>query len=190
MTTERTAAPMLRSVTRGATPLSSAGASFLAIPLAVIVIALGAIGIRDAIVAAGWIAGSPWAPTAANWLAARRPGAWMLPVGIVLAVVGLIFVVVAVKPRRKPAAELTAASAVFIDLTDAARISTAAAESIAGVVSARSSVRHGAVVVRCDVTAPLTTDQRDLVETAVSRELAALRVTPKIVVRTRTVTGR
>jgi hypothetical protein len=155
-----------------------------------LVIMLGAIGIRDAVVAAGWLGGTPWLPVAASWLAALRPGAWLLPVGVVLAIVGLVLVLVAAKPRRKPTAELTAASAVFIDLTDVARIASAAAETIAGVLSARSTARRGAVVVRCAVTTDPTADQRRLVETAVSRELSALRVTPKVVVRTRTVTGR
>ena len=189
-TSHDVAAPMVRSVTRGSTPTSTAGASILAVPLAVIVIMLGAIGIRDAVVAAGWVGGTPWSPGAASWLAALRAGSWMRPVGVVLVLAGLVLVLVAVKPRRKPTAELTAASAVFIDLTDTARIASAAAESIAGVISARSTARRGAVVVRCAVTTSPTTDQRRLLETAVSRELSALRVTPKVVVRTKTVTSR
>ena len=171
-------------------PLSAADASFLAVLLALIVIGIGVVGLHDGIVATGWVDRGLWTPVAADWLAAQRPGAWMIPVGVVLAVVGLGCVLAAITPRRKPAAQVTANTAVFLDLTDTARIASATAESVPGVVSARSTARRGAVVVRCAVTGPLTSEQRHAVETAVGAELAALRATPKVVVRTRTVTAR
>lgn len=174
----------------GRAPLATAGASYLAVLIALLVIAVGVVGLRDGVIAAGWIGGTPWTPVAVDWLAALRPGGWMLPVGAVLAIAGLACVVTSIKPRRKPTAEVAAATAVFINLSDTARVATAAAESVAGVVAARSTARRGAVVVRCEVTGPLSADQRHAVEAAVGGELDALRAAPKIVVRTRTVANR
>ncbi|MET0475675.1 MAG: hypothetical protein ABW001_13680 [Mycobacterium sp.] len=175
---------------RGAEPLAATGSSYLAVVLALLVIAAGAVGLRDGIVGAGWISGTPWTPAAVDWLVARRPGVWMLPVGVVLVIVGLCCVLAGVMPRRRPTVEVAAKTAMFVDLADTARIASVAAESVAGVVSARSTARRGAVTLRCEVTGPLAPDQRQSIEAAVSSELAPLRATPKVVVRSRTVTGR
>lgn len=177
---ETTDAPSVRP---GAQPLAPAGASYAGAALAVIVIVLGGLGIREALVAAGWIGGQRWVADAVGAVDGAAPASWMTIAGVAVVVLGAVLVLLAVKPRRRRAVAVESQTAIYIDLSDVARIATAAAESVAGVTSARSTATRKKVTVRCSVTGFSDSTLAEKVDNAVSAELAGLRSTPRLKVR-------
>jgi hypothetical protein len=165
-------------------PLAAAGAARTGALLALALIALGAIGIRDAVVAAGWARGRPWIPAAATALDGLRPAPWIFAVAVAAGLVGAALIAVAIAPRRRTAVPLTAGSAVYLARDDVAKVAAAAARDVPGVLSARATSSTRRVVVRCAVTAD-DPAVRALVETAVATGLEVLQRVPTIVVRTR-----
>jgi hypothetical protein len=79
--------------------------------------------------------------------------------------------------------DVDADSAVYLDVREVARIASAAAETVSGVVKANSSATRRRVSVRCLVTGPVP---RESIEQAVIAELAALAHPVRIRVKTRT----
>lgn len=58
---------------------------------ALLVVALGVVGVRDALVYAGLLSGSGWCEEATAKLDGRSVEAWMVPAGAALALLGLAF---------------------------------------------------------------------------------------------------
>lgn len=179
-TTDSTVANPVRP---GARPLAPAGASYLGAALAVMVIAAGALGVREALVAEGWIGGDRWLASVVDAVDGAAPAPWMTAAGIAATVLGAVLVLVAVKPRRRRAVAVESRTAIYIDLTDVARIATAAAESVAGVTSARTTAARRKVTVRCNVTGVSDPHLGGSINDAVTTELAGLQNQPRIRVR-------
>jgi len=167
-------------------PLRTAGAAYGGAILAVAVVALGAVAVRDTAVSLRWISGSRWLPTAFDWLAEPRQAPVITAAGAVGVVAGLACLLLAVTPRRRRAAPVVAHTPVFVEFDDLARIASAAAESVPGVLDARSSAGRRSVTVRCTLTGDASAAQRSRIADAVGRELAGLQNTPRITVRTHT----
>ena len=170
------------SVRRAPAPVAVAGASKVGAVLAVGVVALGALGVRDAATAAGWLTGRPWIPVAADAVDGLRPASWTVPAGIAVAVFGFVLVLVALLPRRRTAAALKADTAVYVRRRDVAAIAAAAAREVPGVLSAKAKASPRRVRVRCAVT---TADVRPTITKAVETELVVLERIPRTIVRTR-----
>lgn len=168
-----------------AAPTRTAGARYVGAVIALLLVALGALLVRDAAVAFGWLRGSSWSSTALDWAAAPKPASAFTATGAVAALLGIACVFAALKPRRKRAAALTADTAVFVDYTDIARIASAAAQSVPGVIDARSSAGARSVTVRCTVTGERDDALRRRIAVAVDSQLAALQRTPRINIKVR-----
>jgi hypothetical protein len=153
--------------------------------LALVLAAVGCVGIRDALIGIGWISGEPWTPPAVDALNGLTPAGWMLAPGVVLGLSGIALVVLAVLPRRRTAVPLSAGTAVYLERGDISKVADAAACDVPGVLDARTTASRRQVVVRCRVTGQ-TPELRRAVTEAVTQELAALQTPPKVVVRTRT----
>jgi hypothetical protein len=97
-------------------PVAPAAASYLGALCGIALVALGVVGIRDGIVAAGWIDGRLWTRMAVDWIDGQTFRGWMVPVGIIAALLGLLCVVLALKPRRKRAVALSARSSIYLEL--------------------------------------------------------------------------
>lgn len=165
-------------------PVAVAGASITGVVLAVLLIAFGAVGVRDAVVMLEWLHGDPWIPNAFGVIGDVGPAGWMVPAGIVLALAGMSLVVIAFLPRRSIAILVNADTAVYIRPRDAASAATAAAADVAGVLDARSSLTRRKVTVTCRVTGD-TAEIRKKIEAAVTRALEPLHRTPRVAVRVR-----
>lgn len=165
-------------------PLGAAKSAFVAAVLALVLIAIGALGIRDAAVAAGWLRGDLLLPNAFDGISEIGPQPWMVPAGLAVAVLGIVLAVVALLPRRPVAVALDADTAVYVGHGDVARVASAAALDVPGVLSATSTASSRRVVVRCRATGS-GDDVRALVADAVGDALAPLRHTPRIAVRVR-----
>lgn len=177
---------LARQHVRAATPpRAAAGASFVAVPAALVLGAIGVVAVRDTAVAAGWLSGQSWLARAIAALDGWAPTAWLQPLGIIAAFLGIGLMVVAVKPRRITAEPIGADTGAFIGLGDIAKVATAAAGDVAGVLHARSSATRRKVVVRCTVTGDTGGKIEQLVADAVGAALQPLRHPPRIVVHTR-----
>lgn len=170
----------------GRTPVAAPAAAPLAVLLALLLIAAGVVGIRDALVGAGVLDGEPFTVSAATSLDGLGAQSWMVPVGIGLAVVGLLLLVAALKPRRRTEMKVRSELAVWIRPADVARLATYAAEDAPGVAGASSTATRRKVVVTVDSLATETEQIRSDAGAEVSARLAQLDRTPKIAVHTRT----
>lgn len=162
-------------------PKKAAPASYAAVALAVALLALGAVVVRDALLAAGLVTGAAWAPAAVRAADGLTPAGWTVAAGALATVGGLALLVAAVAPRRPRGVPLHATTAVYVELDDVARLATAAAERIPGVVSARSTAARRTVTVRCRVIGPV---DRRLVADDVTTALRGLAAAPRIRVHT------
>jgi hypothetical protein len=151
----------------------------------VLLVAVGVIGIRDGIVATGWMGGSMWTANVVNWIDGLTFAPWMIPAGIAAILVGLVVLLVALAPRRTTAVELSGKTSVVIAHRDIARIAESAARTVPGVISARADSRRRSVTVRVATTGQDATTVKSAVSQAVGAALSALSSQPKIGVRTR-----
>jgi len=101
------------------------------------VIALGVVGIHDALVAAGAVARPPWIDAAAGGLHGLKPAFWLVPVGITLFMFGLWLLLTALRPRPRTAIALQAKTGVFLRPRDVATLARRAALDVDGVTSAK-----------------------------------------------------
>lgn len=177
----------MTQVRAGAQPLAPAGASYLGAAMSVLLIALGAIGVREALVGVGWVGGEPWIADTVAAIDGSAPMPWTPFAGIAAGVVGIVLVVIAVKPQRRRAVRAHAATAVYVDVTDVARIASAAAEAVPGVISARSTASRRTLTIRCEVSGAADDELKKAVNDSATTELEALERAPRIRVR---MTGR
>jgi Family of unknown function (DUF6286) len=164
-------------------PLAPAAAHYVGTIGAFLLIAAGVIGIRDGIAAAGWISGPSWTRSAVTWLDGQSAHGWMVPVGVILALIGLVLVFAAVSPRRRKAIPVRASTSVYLGVSDTAKIAAAAARVVPGVTQANASATRRAVKVSARTTGPEVA--KDTISDAVRAALQPLATTPRVAVRTR-----
>ncbi|NAZ84243.1 hypothetical protein GTR02_20780 [Kineococcus sp. R8] len=149
--------------------------------LAVLLVVLGALLLREALVSGGAVGGSPWLPPAADALDGAAPGAVAIAVGAVAALLGLWLVVVAL--RRRTRRTLAVGSGAYLGVRDVARLAAGAARDVDGVLDASADATRRRVVVRGRATS--LDGVEEPVRAAVAHQLSALTRPPAIVVRLR-----
>jgi len=154
--------------------------------LAVLLLALAVLLGREAAVGLGWLQGSPWLPPAASALDGLAAQTWMIAAGAVLALVGLWLVVTALRPRSRKTLPVTAETGVFVQTRDVARLASAAAREVDGVLSASSSATRSTVTVDVEALAP---DVSAAVQQQVTDRLKALRKPVRVRVGVKTATS-
>ncbi|MBX7454592.1 hypothetical protein GR927_41990 [Mycolicibacterium sp. 3033] len=167
-------------------PVAAAGASKVAVVLAILLAALGVIGVRDAAIGLGWVSGSTWLPAAVTAADGVEPADWMAVAGVAVMLVGLVLIAIALSPRRRTAVAVSAQTPMYLTVDGIAALAGAAARDVAGVVDARATSSRRRVVVRCRVTSADTDAMRHTITDTVTRTLAVLQSPPRVVVRTRT----
>lgn len=182
----KTAAPQQMSVRAAPVPVAAAAASKVAVVLAIVLAALGVVAVRDAVVGLGWASGSTWLPVAADAVDGFAPVDWLTIAGVAVVLIGLLLVVLALKPRRRTAVAVSAQTPMYLTVDGIAALAGAAARDIAGVVDARASSSRRRVIVRCRVTRDDSGAMRATIAEAVTRNLSTLQNPPRVVVRTRT----
>jgi hypothetical protein len=169
-------------------PVAAPAAGYVGTLIALLLLGLGVVALRDSAVSAGWLDGKEWTKTAIGWLDGLSFAWWMIPAGILAIVVGIWWVYAAVRPRRRTAVAVAADSSVWISPADLARVASAAAESVAGVLDARST----ATLHKITVTAHTTEDGGDTsVESAIADAVrgATSIVSSPVKIRVKTRTG-
>lgn len=151
--------------------------------LAVLLLALAVLLGREAAVGLGWLQGEPWLPSAAQALDGLGAQTWMIAAGIVVALVGLWLLVTALRPRSRKTLPVTAETGVFVHTSDVARLASAAAREVDGVLSAKSSATRSSVAVHVEALSP---EVSSAVQQQVTDRLRALRSTVRVKVKVST----
>ncbi|MEJ5914685.1 DUF6286 domain-containing protein [Pseudokineococcus sp. 1T1Z-3] len=172
----------------GPSPLRPAGertgsgqVPLVGILLALLVLALGVVLVRDALVTLGALGGQPWFAQLVDVVAGTTPATWMVAVGVALALLGIALVAVAFRRRTRTEVRLRARTAVTTEPRDLARLSSSVARDVDGVLGARTSASRRSVVVRISTTGDAGTS--DAVKNAVTQRLSVLERTPTVRVR-------
>jgi len=116
--------------TAGRTPSAAPAAAPWAVLLALVVLALGVVGIRDALIAAGAFGGSSWTKNTANAIDGLTARMWMIPAGIGLAVLGLWWLLAALKPRKRTEISLSGTPGAWMRPGDLARLVQPTVENV------------------------------------------------------------
>ncbi len=175
--------------TAGRTPTATPAAAPWAVLLALVVLALGVVGIRDGLVAAGAFGGSSWTKNTANAIDGLTARTWMIPAGIGLAVLGLWWLLAALKPRKRTEISLSGTPGAWMRPGDLARLVQPTVENVEGVVSASTSATRRTVTVKATTTARDSAQVRTALTEAVGDRLAALRRAPRVKVKARYIGG-
>lgn len=164
------------------TPVGPGLIALIGAVLAALVIALGVLAIRDALVLAGLVKGTAWVELVRAALDGLTPAGWALPVGLVLLLLGVWLALAALMPRPPTAIPVQSRTGVFLRRRDVRRLAEAAAEHVDGVLSAHAETRRRTVVVRLRDTGD--EGVADRVRVAVSDRLAPLTAPPTVIVKT------
>ena len=174
----------------GRGPVAAPAAGYVGALIALVVLGAGVVAVRDAAVFAGWLDGQPFTTTAIDGIDGLTVQWWTSPVGIIAIGVGLWWTYAALRPRRPTAVAVAADTSVWIAPADLARIATATANTVPGVLSARSKAGLRKITVTAQITADTSNDGQPLksaIAAAITNALGpALASPPKIMVRTRT----
>lgn len=164
------------------TPLSPGRITAVGIVLAVATIALGLVGLRDALVSSGVVNGSSWIESGIDLLDGLEPQWWAVAAGIVSALAGLWLLTVALRPRPRTAVSLRSRTGVFLRPRDVGKLAVRAAETVDGVLDARVSSSRRAARVNLTVTGDDARIEQEVRETVQAR-LAALDPAPRLKVK-------
>jgi hypothetical protein len=150
--------------------------------LAIVLTAVGVVLLHDAISEADNTPGRSWLAAIVEGLNGFTAEWWLIPGGVAVALIGVWLIVTALRPRSRKALAVTSATGVFLHTRDIARLASAAAHDVDGVLSANS------VASRRTVTVTVESDTAGVaghVQGAVAQRLAALADPVKVKVRVR-----
>jgi len=175
---------------RAKTPVAIGKAPALAVLWSLLLIALGVVAVRDALVHADLLDGQPWTEQALESLDARTAGDWLVPAGVLCLLIALWLLVIALQPRPRSEARLQASTGVFLTKASLRRLAASAASDVDGVDTADANV----TLSRVRVSATTTPDQAQAVQArvaaAVTQRLSALVEPPRVDVRVTTAGGQ
>jgi hypothetical protein len=164
-------------------PVGTGRLGLVGVVLPTLLILLGLVGIRDALVSAGVLAGDSWIEGGITALDGLEPQWWAVPAGVVAALLGLWLVAVALRPRPKSSVPVRARTGVYVRARDLGRLAARAAENVDGVLDADASATRKTVTVKAKVTAD-DGGIADDVRRAVDEAFSALDPAPRVRVRT------
>jgi hypothetical protein len=155
--------------------------------LALALIAAGVVLLHDAVWRADGKPGRSWLLAFAHGLDGFTPQWWLIPAGLAAALIGVWLIIAALRPRSRKTLAVTSATGVFLRTRDIARLASAAADDVDGVLTAHCVAGRRTVT----ATVSLTADSTDgllvqQVQEAIARRLAALAAPPTVKIRVRT----
>lgn len=165
-------------------PVGTGQAAWIGQLVALVLIVVGVVGIREAALAVGWTSGSSWVESLARRAdhGYGRSG-WLVPIGIVAVVLGVWLVVVAVRPRPKKTLALASGTGVFLTRRGIQNLVHRCADDVDGVTAVQVDASRRRVVVRVTATDPGSVGPA--VTAAVTQRLQALTNPPTVAVKTR-----
>ena len=162
------------------TPKARPAASGVSLVLALALVGIAVVAVRDLAVDRGWTNGTSWTGDLVDRLDGLAAGVPAIVVGIVLALAGLWLLLTSVRPAARTHETTSGPSDVWITRSAVRAVATGAAEHTPGVAAATSRHRRGRVVVTVQSDRPGVAAE---VETSVRTALEGLS-THDVVVRT------
>lgn len=129
------------SAGQGQEPRANPFARWVTILIGLLFIALAVIAGREI-----WVISSPnakepeWLKPVFDLFGAGLPS-WILPAAIIAIIVGLVLIIVALKPRRRTHRRITSAVSLWTRPVDVSRMASQAARKVPGVGTAHSAVK-------------------------------------------------
>jgi Family of unknown function (DUF6286) len=150
--------------------------------MALVLTGIGFVLLHDALAEADTKPGRTWLASVTDGLDRATAEWWMIPAGVAVALVGVWLIVTALRPRSRKTLAVTSPTGVFLRTRDIARLASAAADDVDGVLSASSVASRRAVTVTVESDRDAVAD---LVRDTVAERLSALANPPKVKVRVR-----
>lgn len=170
MTTERLPAQRRGLPLAGRTGRSGV-LTTLAVVGALVLVGLAAVAVQQVLASYGALAGDGWVVQAMEWIGAL-PVAWAAVIGIGVVVLGILLVATALAAGRPRELQLPARHGLVVTDGDVARLASATALSVSGVLSASSVAAQRRLTVNVSATGSDRTVAD--VEAAVTGALAGL----------------
>lgn len=167
------------------TPAAAPAAAPVGIVLALAVIVVGAVLIQETLSHIGVVHRS-WLSAAVTAVQGTTAQFWMVPVGVLLALLGLWLLLLGLKPRRRTGIQADSDASVWLRPTDVARLAADTARHTPGVMDASASATPRSVRLRVTSTASGADGIREQVAAAVTDRLAVLHSPPRVSVQART----
>lgn len=164
-------------------PRTRTATAWIGLVLAVLLVALGLVLAHDALVRLDVLGGRDWITSAADAAGTVTPGPGVAVVGGLVALLGLLLLVGALRPRRRRGAPVSDGNGQYLLPVDVARLASAAARRVDGVLDASTTATAGTVTVTARTTGSGATAAA--VQDAVRDALAVLERTPRVRVRAR-----
>ena len=129
------------------TPVGVGSAPLVALVVALLLIALGVVAVRDALVEAGALGGTSWTQGAIDWVDGTEPTAGVVAASLAVIVLGLLLLVPVFWRRPRKAVALDSRTGVFLRTPDLAKIARATTRDIDGVTDVRARASRRKIVV-------------------------------------------
>lgn len=138
----------------GTEPVRDPGAKWVSVILGILLVAFAIIIGREFWVLYGDTTATSWLEPVYSWIGTLTYQSWMFPVGILLCVIALVLLCVTFWPRKSTHRQIESATSLWMRPIDIARLCTAQAEKVPGVLHAHSTVtpKHITVSVNGDTT--------------------------------------
>lgn len=140
--------------------------------LGLVLIGATAVIVRDILIVTDTVGGTQLLPPVFNWFAEVHYEPWMLWAGIGCAIVALIFLIVTLRPRSRTHLSFADDTALFARPVDVARLSTAAARRVPGVLTARSVATRKKISVTVETA--VTPDSAGAIRDSVAAQVTEL----------------
>lgn len=163
-------------------PVGTGPAPLVAQLIALALIALGVLGIQEALVRSGLVASKSWTSAGLDAVDGTRAATWVVVVGALLILAGVLLLPIVIMRRPRKTVSLTANTGVYIHTRDLGRICGHAVEGADAVTSVHVRTAARKVHVTATTVAPkdrnaeITADVRSRLTTT----LDALERTPRV----------
>jgi hypothetical protein len=153
-------------------PKASPRARAWTVVVGLVLLSTAGVAVRDVLLLNGTLTGDQLLPPVFEWFATVHNEPWMLWAGIGCALVALFFLAVTVRPRRRTHMSFGRGSELYARPVDIARLSTAAARRIPGVLSARTVTTRKKIAVT--VVTAVTPESADTIRERVTTQVSEL----------------
>lgn len=171
-------------------PVGAAPATLPTLLVGLVLLALSVVAVREAVVTLGWASGEAWTPEVVRVLAEGvKPSPVVVVIGVVVALVGLWFLLRAFGRRPRVDLGLGGDSHAWIAPTQVCRVAALVAADVDGVVTSKCRPGRRSVKVRVVATSAVAGTVKAEVRDRVSEALAGLDPTPRVAVRVTTLGG-
>lgn len=164
-------------------PLAAPAATTVSVVLALVLVGAGIVAGRDALIGFGAITGAPWIAAGLKAIDGLTAQSWMRPAGIVVAMIGLLLLLAAIKPRKRTHVPTNAPDA-WITPRDVRRVARTAALSLTGVDATTASGSARSLTLSITPVNGYDTSQLDeSVRSVVTESLSSLANPPRLKTR-------